>query len=40
MGLWLNQLDEPSSFRSESKKICIDYFKTHFPKQFKGYSNV
>ena len=39
MGLWLNQLDEPSKFsRSESKKICIDYLKTHFPKQFKGYS--
>ena len=39
MGLWLNQLDEPSKFsRFESKKICIDYLKTHFPKQFKGYS--
>ena len=39
MGLWLNQLDEPLKFsRSESKKICIDYLKTHFPKQFKGYS--
>ena len=31
MGLWLNQLDEPSKFsRVESKKICIDYLKTHF----------
>ena len=39
MGLWLNQLDEPSKFsKSESKKICIDYLKTHFPKQFSRYS--
>ena len=39
MGLWLNQLDEPSKFsKSDSKKICIDYLKTHFPKQFSRYS--
>ena len=34
-------LNNPSKFsRYESKKICIDYLKTHFPKQFKGYLNV
>ena len=38
MGLWLNQLDSLSKFsRLESKKICIDFLKTHFPKQFKGF---
>lgn len=38
MGLWLNQLDSPSKFsRLESKKICIDYLKSHFPKQFKRF---
>ena len=36
MGLWLNQLDEPMKYnRKESKKICLDYLKSHFPKQFK-----
>ena len=41
MGLWLNQLDEPKKYnRRESKKICLDYLKSHFPKQFKEIKNV
>ena len=41
MGLWLNQLDEPMKYnRKESKKICLDYLKSHFPKQFKEIQNV
>ena len=41
MGLWLNQLDEPMKYnRKESKRICLDYLKSHFPKQFKGIKNV
>ena len=41
MGLWLNQLEEPMKYnRKDSKRICLDYLKSHFPKQFKGIKNV
>ena len=26
--------------KKDSKRICLDYLKSHFPKQFKGIKNV
>ena len=37
MGLWLDQLEDPDTFnRIQSKKICFEFIKSNFPKQFKG----
>jgi len=37
MGLWLDQLEDPDTFnRKQAKKICFDYIKSNFPKQFKN----
>ena len=37
MGLWLDQLEDPDTFnRTQSKKICFEFVKSNFPKQFKG----
>jgi len=37
MGLWLDLLEDPDTFgHIKSKRICFDYIKSHFPKQFKG----
>ena len=36
MGLWLDLLEDPDTFSHiKSKRICFDYIKSHFPKQFK-----
>ena len=36
MGLWLDQLEDPDTFkRKKAKEICFDYVKSYFPKQFK-----
>ena len=36
MGLWLDQLKDPDTFnRMQSKKICFEFIKSNFPKQFK-----
>jgi hypothetical protein len=36
MGLWLDQLEDPDTFkRKKAKEICFDYVKLYFPKQFK-----
>ena len=36
MGLWLDLLEDPDTFSHiKSKKICFDYIKSHFPKEFK-----
>ena len=36
MGLWLDQLEDPDTFnRMQSKKICFEFIKSNFPKQFK-----
>ena len=38
MGLWLDQLVDSDNFkRKDAKKICIDFVKTNFPKQFIGF---
>tara|TARA_B110000116_G_C16574045_1_gene463210 strand:- start:168 stop:791 length:624 start_codon:yes stop_codon:yes gene_type:complete len=35
MGLWLDQLEDPDTFnRMQSKKICFEFIKSNFPKQF------
>ena len=35
MGLWLDQLVDPETFsKKQAKKICFDYLKSIFPKQF------
>ena len=37
MGLWLDQLEDPDTFkRKKAKQICLDYVKLYFPKQFKN----
>ena len=37
MGLWLDLLEDPETFSHDrSKKICFDYIKSHFPREFKG----
>tara|TARA_Y100000590_G_scaffold133565_1_gene152728 strand:+ start:1558 stop:2178 length:621 start_codon:yes stop_codon:yes gene_type:complete len=37
MGLWLDQLEDPDTFkRREALKICFNYLKSNFPKQFKN----
>ena len=37
MGLWLDQLEDPDTFkRRKAKQICLDYVKLYFPKQFKN----
>ena len=37
MGLWLDQLEDPDTFkRRKAKHICLDYVKLYFPKQFKN----
>ena len=37
MGLWLDQLEDPDTFnRVQSKKICYEFIKSNFPKQFKS----
>ena len=37
MGLWLDQLEDPDTFkRKNAKEICFDYIKSYFPKQFKN----
>ena len=37
MGLWLDQLEDPDTFnRIQAKKICFEFIKSNFPKQFKG----
>ncbi len=36
MGLWLDQLEDPDTFsRIQAKKICFEFIKSNFPKQFK-----
>ncbi len=36
MGLWLDQLEDPDTFnRIQAKKICFEFVKSNFPKQFK-----
>ena len=36
MGLWLDQLENPDTFkRVQSKNICFEFIKSNFPKQFK-----
>ena len=38
MGLWLDQLEDPDTFkRKKAKEICFDYVKSYFPKQFKDF---
>jgi len=38
MGLWLDQLVDSDNFkRKNAKKICIDFVKSSFPKQFMGF---
>ena len=38
MGLWLDQLVDSDNFkRKDAKKICIDFVKSNFPKQFMGF---
>ena len=38
MGLWLDQLEDPDTFnRIQSKKICFEFIKSNFPKQFKNF---
>ena len=35
MGLWLDQLEDPDTFnRIQAKKICFEFIKSNFPKQF------
>ena len=37
MGLWLDQLEDPDTFNKvQSKKICFEFIKSNFPKQFKN----
>ncbi len=37
MGLWLDQLEDPDTFNKvQSKKICFQFIKSNFPKQFKN----
>jgi len=37
MGLWLDQLEDPDTFnRIQAKKICFEFIKSNFPKQFKS----
>ena len=37
MGLWLDQLEDPDTFkRRNAKQISLDYVKLYFPKQFKN----
>ena len=37
MGLWLDQLEDPDTFnRIQAKKICFEFIKSNFPKQFKN----
>ena len=37
MGLWLDQLEDPDTFkRKKAKEVCFDYVKLYFPKQFKS----
>ena len=39
MGLWLDQLEDPDTFnRIQAKKICFEFIKSNFPKQFKEMS--
>ena len=38
LGLWLDQLVDSENFkRNNAKKICFDFIKTNFPKQFKRF---
>ena len=37
MGLWLDQLVDPDTFkRKQAKQICFNFIKSNFPKQFKN----
>ena len=37
MGLWLDQLVDPDTFkRKQAKEICFNFIKSNFPKQFKN----
>jgi TetR/AcrR family transcriptional repressor of bet genes len=37
MGLWLDQLVDPDTFkRKTAKEICLNFIKSNFPKQFKN----
>ena len=37
MGLWLDQLEDPDTFkRKQAKQICFNFIKSNFPKQFKS----
>jgi len=37
MGLWLDQLVDPDTFkRKKAKEICFNFIKSNFPKQFKN----
>ena len=37
MGLWLDQLEDPDTFkRKQAKQICFNFIKSNFPKQFKN----
>ena len=38
LGLWLDQLVDSENFkRNNAKKICFDFIKINFPKQFKRF---
>jgi len=38
LGLWLDQLVDSENFkRNDAKKICFDFIKINFPKQFKRF---
>ena len=38
MGLWLDQLEDPDTFkRKQAKQICFNFIKSNFPKQFKNF---
>ena len=37
MGLWLDQLEDPDTFkRKQAKQICFNFIKSNFTKQFKN----
>ena len=37
MGLWLDQLEDPDTFkRKQAKQICFNFIKSNFPKQFNN----
>ena len=37
MGLWLDQLVDPDTFkRKKAKEICFNFIKSNFPEQFKN----